>query len=176
MPLFLKELTDEVASEGRRPMVWMDMLLERDKYNSKYRAYATCEPDEVEIMQESLNPKTVMVDWQYDMFEAPVETMVSLKDNVRDTLGAPWYKKENYIAMVETVAQLDMFGVMMTTWHTLKDHMESVLGCAKRSGAKSFIWSDNSGIREETATLLRRLSFEGNSYDDCGWSKRQITI
>ncbi|MBQ8606309.1 MAG: family 20 glycosylhydrolase [Clostridia bacterium] len=176
MPAFLKELTDEVVSEGRRPMIWMDMLLERDKYNDKYRAYATCEPDEVEIMQESLNPKTVMVDWQYNMPEAPIETTVSLKDNIRDTLGAPWFKKENYCAFVDTVAQLEMHGIMMTTWHTLKDHMESVLGCAKKCGAKSFVWSDCSGLREETATMLRRVSFEGNEYTDCGWSKYQIEI
>lgn len=176
MPAFLKELTDEVVGEGRRPMLWMDMLLERDKYNSKYRAYATCAPDEVEILQQSLNPATVMVDWQYEMVEAPIETMVSLKDNVRDTLGAPWYKKDNYRAFIDTVEQLDMSGIMMTTWHTLKEHIPSLLDCAKYYGAMSFPWSDCSGVREETATLLRRVSFEGNAYTGCGWSKKQIII
>ena len=176
LPEFLKYLTDEVAAEGKRPMVWMDMLLERDRYNKKYKAYATCAPDEVETMQNALNPATVMVDWQYRMLEAPVETLVSLKDNVRDTMGAPWYDAANYTAHVETVKELGLFGVMMTTWHTLKEQMPSILGCAKECGAKTFVWSESSGLREETATMLRCLSFEGNGYNDCGWSKEQIEI
>ena len=28
--------------------------------------------------------------------------------------------------------------------------------------------------KSETATLLRKVSFEGNTYADCGWSKEQI--
>ena len=176
LPAFLKDLTDEVVSEGRRPMVWMDMLLERDKYNQKVRAYATCAPNEVEIMQEALNPATVMVDWQYNMKEAPIEPLLSLKSNIRDAMGAPWYEPGNYAAYVDTIVEHEMFGIMMTTWQTLSEQMHSILGCAKKCGAITFPWSAFSGLREETATLLRRVSFEGNSYADCGWAKTQIDI
>jgi hypothetical protein len=69
-----------------------------------------------------------------------------------------------------------MSGIMLTTWHTLKANMKSILGCAKKIGAKSFVFSEYSGLTEETATLLRRVSFEGNTYSDCGWSKEQIEI
>ncbi len=176
LPDFLKYLTDEVVKEGRRPMVWMDMMLERDKYNKKVRAYATCAPDEVEIMQSALNPATVMVDWQYNMKEAPIETMLSLKDNIHDAMGAPWYEPDNYAAYVDTVTEHQMFGIMMTTWHTLYQHMHSILGCAKKCGAVTFPWSQFSGLREETATLFRRVSFEGNTYTDSGWAKHQIEV
>lgn len=176
LPAFLKELTDEVVEEGRRPMVWMDMMLERDRYNQKVRAYATCPADEVEIMQNALNPATVMVDWQYDMKEVPIEPLLSLKDNIRDAMGAPWYEKENYNAYVDTIVEHNMFGIMMTTWHTLSEQIFSILGCAKKCGAVTFPWSEFSGVREETATLLRRVSFEGNTYEDCGWKNLQINI
>jgi len=174
LPAYLKQLTDEVVAEGRRPMVWMDMLLERDRYNQKVKAYATCAPDEVETMQGALNPATVMVDWQYNMTEVPIEPLLSLKDNVRDAMGAPWYEPGNYAAYADTIAEHGFFGIMMTTWHTLNMRMPSILGCAKECGAAEFPWSQFSGLREETATLLRRVSFEGNSYEDCGWSKLQI--
>lgn len=174
MPQFLKELTDEVVAEGRRPMIWMDMLLERNKYNKTYKATATCAPEEVEVLQGSLNPKTVMVDWQYYAVEAPVNTLMSLKDNIRDAMGAPWYDPANYKAYADTVANEGMFGIMMTTWHTLKDYMQSILGCAKECGAITFPWSEFSGLREETATLLRRVSFEGNKYTECGYMEYQI--
>jgi hypothetical protein len=38
----------------------------------------------------------------------------------------------------------------------------------------TFPWGRYSGDSEHTATLLRRVSFEGNTYADCGWSKEQI--
>lgn len=177
LPEFLSRLTGEVAKEGRRPMLWMDMLLERERFkNEGWRAYATAESDEVEALQNSLHPSSVMVDWQYNVTKAPVSTLVSLKDVPYDVVGAPWYNPDNYTAITETLVENDMHGVMLTTWHTLKDHMPSILDCAKKCGASTFIWSESSGKREETATLLRRISFEGNSYADSGWSKAQIEI
>ena len=176
LPSFLKTLTDEVVVEGRRPMLWMDMLLERNKYNEKCRITATGMPGEVEVLQDALNPASVMVDWQYYAVEAPVPSLMSLKDNIRDAMGAPWYDKANYAAHIDTVEEHGMFGIMMTTWHKLKEYMPSILGCAKKCGAISFPWSRFSGLREETATMLRRLSFEGNTYADCGWSKEQIEV
>ncbi len=176
LPAYLKDLTDAVTEEGRRPMVWMDMMLERDKYHKGTRVYATCAPDEVEALQESLNPATVMVDWQYNVLQAPIETLLSLKGNKRDAMGAPWYEKGNSAAFVETVAENDLFGIMMTTWQALKEHMDCILKCAKECGASTFPWSEFSGVREETATILRKISFEGNSYADCGWAKEQIEL
>lgn len=170
LPGFLRQLTDDVVKEGRRPMIWMDMLLERKKYPN---CTATCAPEEVETLQEALNPATVMVDWQYKIKEAPVPTLVSLKDNRRDAMGAPWYEPANYSAYVDTIVDNNMFGIMMTTWHTLKEKMESILGCAKKCGTITFPWS-NGRNREETATMLRRISFEGNDYESSGWTRKDI--
>jgi len=65
---------------------------------------------------------------------------------------------------------------MMTTWQALKEQMACILTCAKECGASTFPWSSFSGPREETATILRKISFEGNSYEECGWSKTQIEV
>lgn len=179
LPGFLTKLTNEVVQEGRRPMMWMDMLLEKGKYPShtengrRTRYVATCAPDEVELLQKSLNPATVMVDWQYRVYEAPVPTLLSLKNTGYDAMGAPWYEEKNYGAYVDTIADHDMYGIMMTTWHTLKEKMPSILGCAQKCGIRSFTWS-NGRTREETATMLRRISFEGNTYETSGWTRKDI--
>jgi len=170
LPEFLQKLTGDVVNEGRRPMIWMDMLLERKKYPN---CTATCVPEEVELLQGALHPDTVMVDWQYRIKEAPVPTLVSLKDSGHDAMGAPWYEPGNYTAYVDTIADHDMFGIMMTTWHTLKEKMQSILGCAKKCGTITFPWS-NGGNHEETATMLRRISFEGNDYESSGWTRKDI--
>jgi hypothetical protein len=44
-----------------------------------------------------------------------------------------------------------------------------------KCGAKTFAWSLGR-TKEETASMLRRISFEGNTYADCGWSKEQIEM
>jgi len=173
LPTYLKELTDEVEQEGRRPMIWMDMLLEKGIFKD---CYSSGEKDEVENIRNATAKSTVFVDWQYKCVEVPIPTLLSLKNCGRDTIGAPWYNKSNYSAHIQTIVDNDMFGIMLTTWHTLKQNMPSILGCAKECGAKTFIWSEYSNRQEETATLLRKVSFEGNTYSDCGWSKQQIDV
>lgn len=173
LPTYLKALTDEVEQEGRRPMIWMDMLLEKGIFKD---CYTSGEKEEVENIRNATAKSTVFVDWQYNCSEIPIPSLLSLKNCGRDTIGAPWYNKSNYSAHVQTIVDNDLFGIMLTTWHTLKQNMRSILGCAKECGAKTFIWSEYSGLMEETATLLRKVSFEGNTYSDCGWSKQQIEI
>ena len=175
LPAFLNRLTTEVVEEGRRPMIWMDMMLERGKYPG---ATATCPADEVENIQKSLHPRTVMVDWQYRIYEAPISTMMSLKDTGYDVIGAPWHNPKNYNAHVDTAAEEGFFGVMMTTWHTLELKMPSILGCAKRCGAVTHTWGHISSavsFGKETAAMMRRVSFEGNDFKSAGWIERDIT-
>ncbi len=178
LPDFIKRLTNDVVKEGYRPMMWMDMILERSKFPKGY--YAFGKDGEADILLKSLAPETVMVDWQYNVTEAPIQSSLYLKekDSDKDLIIAPWYKDGNYNACIETARENDMFGIMLTTWHTLKDYMQTILTCAIKCGAKTLYWSDmNIDMqRTETATLLRRVSFEGNNYLDSGWSKNQINI
>lgn len=171
LPNYLAKLTNEVVDEGRRPMLWMDMLLEERAFEN---CYTTGKKDEVHLLRSSCAKSTVFVDWQYDCTSTPIPSLISLKGCGYDAMGAPWYNPDNYNAHIKTIADNNMFGIMLTTWHTLKDHISTLLDCAKQSGAKSFVWDEYSGNYEKTATIWRRVSFEGNSYHDSGWAKKQI--
>lgn len=173
IPEFLSRLTTDIEAEGCKPMLWMDMILKREDYPSEYYAYG--KDGESEQLVASLSKQSVMVDWQYNIKEAPVLSALYLKDKGHDLIVAPWLKQENYNACVDTVTEHNLNGIMLTTWHTLKYDMGGIMGCAKKCGAKSFVWSVDR-IKEETASVLRRVSFEGNSYADCGWSEEQIEI
>lgn len=171
LPQYLHDLTCDVRQESRRPMLWMDMLLEKDTFKD---CYAGGKKEEVEALRNACSESSVFVDWQYGCVEAPIPSLLSLKSCGRDVMGAPWNHPDNYRAHIRTVTDHGMYGIMLTTWHTLNVHMPSILDCAKCCGAATFFWSEYSGLHEETATLLRRVSFEGNSYADSGWSKEQI--
>ena len=173
LPDYLAALTKAVEAEGRRPMLWMDMLLEAGKFQD---CYSSGKPEEVEAIRNATAPSSVFVDWQYGCTLTPIPSLVSLKDCGRDCIGAPWNHPDNYAAHIDTITQNDLFGIMLTTWHTLRDHMPTIADCAIKCGAKAFPWSDSSGKGEITATMLRRISFEGNTYESSGWSKRQIEV
>lgn len=173
LPEYLKQLTYEAENEGKRPMLWMDMLLEEGKYEN---CYCTGKASEISLLQGSLAKSTVFVDWQYDCRSVPVPSLEALLDSGHDCIGAPWLEKENYKAHIDTVVKNNMFGIMLTTWHTLKENMHNVLSCAKLCGAKGFVWESNSEDYEQTAVLFRRASYDVNSYEDCGWAKKQIEI
>lgn len=179
LPNYLNKLTTEIENEGRRPIIWMDMLLEKNKF---LNCYCVGEPEECEILRNTVAKSTIFTDWQYDCKEIPVPSLDFLKSCGHDTIGAPWFDFKNYTAHIETIKQNNMFGIMMTTWHLLKDKMHSILGCAKEYGANTFSWAccnDNhpdASLMLETATLLRLISFEGNTYENSGWAKRQIEV
>lgn len=172
-PDFLNTVTTEIEKEGKRPMLWVDMLLEKDTYPN---CYATGEKGEVEALRKATAKSSVFVDWQYGSIETPIPTLKALKDCGRDVMGAPWHEEKNYCAHIDTVADNNLFGVMLTTWHTLKTYMFTIPDFAKKCGAKGFVWNEYCGMWEEAATMLRRLSFEGNTLESAGWCKTQIEV
>lgn len=177
LPEYLNRLTCEVAKEGRRPMLWVDMFLEKGAYPN---CHSACEPDEVDVMQKCIHQSSVMIDWQYTAKTVPIPSIMSLKESTYDVMGAPWFDPENYCAFADTIVENNFYGIMLTTWDTLKDRTPTILGLAKKLGASTFTWAlpifTCTKNHEETATMLRRLSFEGNSYADCGWIKEQIIV
>lgn len=173
LPEYLSALTAEVEAEGRHPMLWMDMLLEEGRFP---HCYAVSREEEAPRLRAATAPSTVFVDWQYDCRTAPVPSLLSLKDSGHACMGAPWYDAQNYAAHIQTVADNGLHGIMLTTWHTLKERMPSILDCAEKCGAITFPWGERCRAEEETAALLRRVSWEGNDYANSGWAKAQIEV
>ena len=181
LPEYLAYLTDEVVNEGVRPMIWMDMFLPPE---SGTNHICTCkDKSDMESALSSLNKKTVLVDWEYNFTATPFPTTeyIVKSDTGFDVMCAPWTSPENFRAAIGTVKTLSTFGLMMTTWHTMAKKMSSVLEAARAFGAPKAPWSDFSGsiegAREECATLLRKLSFEGiKTYREAGWCDDEITL
>ena len=177
LPDFLSALTAEISREGRRPMIWMDMFLPPRAYGDRkpHACAKRCPADCMSVLSR-LSPDTVLVDWQYHDKEAPIPTSLYLKDKGFDIMGAPWLDVDNGKAHIDTVAKHGLFGVMEITWHTMAREAYKILPFARACGAAKAPWSDHSGPREETATLLRKLTWEPITYEDAGWMKHQITL
>lgn len=172
---YLHDLTTEVASEGRRPMMWMDMLLEEVPESSP-RYFGSATAQEAMERRSKLAPETVCVDWQYIPKNAPVESLTSLKDCGHDVIGAPWYIDYGYKNMIDTVEQYNMFGIMMTTWHVLCNETPQIVELARYLNISLFPWEGSCKPFYVASSILRRVSFDRCSYEQTGWKQRQIEV
>lgn len=176
LPKYLKKLTDEVVSEGRRPMMWVDMLM--PPLGEPY--YGSAKAEESNALFDSINKQTVTIDWQYEATDVPLKSTDYLKKNHGEfkIISAPWYEFgiENIDAHIETASRLGLSAVMLTTWHKLGEDAVSIFDCAKHLGASTFDWTDISGRREEFASLTRRIMFENYAYEDFGMKRYQVEV
>ena len=177
---YLGGLIRETAAEGRRPILWGDMFLNRAAVGltGDDRGYAcNCDtPAHAQAFLDELPREAVIADWHYSVLQAPVKTSVYLKAHGFEVLGAPWYEPKNGQAHADTVRENGLLGVMVTTWHTLAAHMPQIVTEALQMGAYHAPWSGDRGIelRTETAALCRKIFFVNGDYEEAGWVDEQI--
>lgn len=175
---YLSAVTEEIVREGRRPILWGDMII---SYNTNADAPAARRAAEAQNVRTSpllkaLHPQSVIADWHYDIKNAPVPSTLLFQKAGFDVIGCPWDNADNIEAHHRTAIDYNTHGLMMTTWHTLHERMSFMLTCARKCGLPKCGWSDIAGHRNlEIATLLRRIHLENDPlpYSECGFSERQ---
>lgn len=170
---FVANVCDEVVSEGRRPMIWSDMLVPA-RFNGEWDIdnYVPTPADEkaVESFASRLPRETVIADWWYEVKTAPVTTCERLKPLGFDVVGCPWESEENISAYRKTDG---LKGVMLTTWHTLHSHYHNLIYYARAYGYPHNEWSKFSQSRGEVARILRAV-LPPSSYEQAGFCADQF--
>lgn len=177
---FLNRITSEVVSEGRRPIMWGDMLMHRESLpipEEDRRNYA-CFAYNYEygkVLLDSIHKKTIIADWQYCPKQAPLVSTRYLMEAGFDVIVCPWNEYPTIECAVETMEQLDTFGIMQTTWGDLDHKMDIIYYTMLRTKEKTDsqmlfdLW--NSKMRIECATLTRKL-MRTRKYEDAGWCRK----
>jgi len=173
---YLGKITSEAVLEGRKPIIWADMLVGDKEADCVGECYycAKVEINEAELIRSSIAPETIIADWQYNIKEGKIKTSVVLKEKGYKVVVCPWYDSENIQICVDTAREEELFGVMETTWNTLSDKMQSLVICARKCGLPDTAWSAFADVRAETATLLRNVSEPGRMYEECGFTAHQV--
>lgn len=177
MARFLRDRIEEVLREGKRPIIWGDMLLNSQACGVGKPYFCGCDtPEHARQLLEAIPRETVIADWHYDVLQPPVKTSIYLKQQGFQVLGAPWFQRENCRAYVDTVRDSGLMGIMVTTWHTLAQQMPHIVTDALLCGAYQSPWSgpEDSRVRTETAALLRKVSGPAATYAQAGWTDSQI--
>ena len=171
---YINEIADEMEEMDRRILVWGDMFLFRHPhYNPKnwYTANASSAKAE-QYMLKCLSRKIVIADWQYDANEAPVETAAVFADAGFDCMLCPWDKSLSKMqSCLTTIKDMQLFGLIHTTWHTLSFGMPYVamaaIGCFEDQASDRTV---------ACAAMLRKAFFADGDYKQAGWAKKQIGI
>lgn len=178
---FLCSLTAEVLEqEGRRPIIWGDMLLNHALAGTHASEYScNCHmPAVAEAILTALDRRVVIADWQYRRLQAPIATTPYFAALGFDVLGCPWDKPDNIRAHIETARESKIMGIMETTWHTLSSEkgFAPLYACAERcrpENAESKM--SMTFLRPAAATLARKANAHPfTNYTDCGWISEQI--
>lgn len=177
---YLGDICEEVRSEGRRPIVWGDLLLYKNAPDfgtippEKYYCGAVTQ-EVAEKMLYSLPKYALIADWQYDAMKTPWKTARYLKSKGYDVIACPWYEDENIASAAETVKEEGLFGTMVTTWHYLGNGnlgTPSVVFAGKLLNENDRL--QGFGKTLGAAELLRKVYFAGSDYENGGWVSYQV--
>ena len=158
---FINGLSEEMNAEGRRIIMWGDMLLYRYPY---YKNKYTCNAPSPEVEQyflQHLHKNIVIADWQYHAAGF-------------DCLLCPWDDGAAPAeAVLSTLTTHSLFGFMHTTWHTLTAGMPYVTMMAV-GGFDGAVRHSKIALRTRTAAVLRKVMPINGDYEKAGWSKIEI--
>ena len=173
---FINGIQKELEAQNRRAIMWGDMMLFRKPEYNPNNVYS-CHAPSANVgpfMLGLLDRGIVIADWQYHAKNAPVETEAVFREAGFDCLLCPWDEGRPQInAVLTTVKQQNLMGVMHTTWHTLSSGMPYVL-IAAIGGLEEKFYLDFAHIRTYTAALLRKVFPVNGDYRRAGTAKQQI--
>lgn len=171
---YINEISAELRREGRRAIMWADMLLSARSGD----AYSCGAPNKQaeEYIISRLDKSIITADWQYDIKNYPVETSLALKKAGFKVLVCPWdLSTQCSDACVKTAAEHGLEGIIHTTWHTLAS------GYAYVSRVADGCWNERKDLPMtgyyglKTAEILRKIS-PNVSYEKAGWSKNDTGV
>lgn len=177
---YLNEVSDELKNQGRRAIIWGDMLLSR-KFeelkpslpNTHYECNST--PEYANALLDKLSRDIIIADWQYNANEYPWKSSLLFKNRGFDVIACPWNDYNNIDAALKTADTDGILGVMKTTWHQLFTDA----GIVRTLYTGLSAWGDPEyanwffPVSQLAHDIYRRVSPRGQKYEDCGWFESQ---
>jgi len=168
---YINEIQAELEKEGRRAIIWADMLLCREVFkNAPEKTEANSRKETADALVNTISKNVVIADWQYEITADSWVTSKYFVDLGFDVVCCPWEKINNVKAAYRNTQNLGLMGEIHTTWHTLHVTFPSMVysGMIMWGGEKA-LGSDWFGIRMRTAELLRKFCPSDGSFEDASW-------
>ena len=142
---FINEIDGELAAQGRKTMMWADMLLYKKQFNKVFSNDMTTEAliarnhcvsnatdeDPTHKAVGLINKDVIMVDWQYYHQKGNLCTTEHLMENNYNTITATWTDLDNIKHICEETDKLNAYGYMSTVWGQIVQYPELILFSAE---------------------------------------------
>ncbi|MBQ2966840.1 MAG: family 20 glycosylhydrolase [Clostridia bacterium] len=164
MAEYLNKVSAELKENGRRGIIWHDMLLPQNEFDSYY-AYS--DKAVSEILLNKLDKNLLLADWQYTVHNELWKTSEALKSRGFDVVCCPWHNPKNIHEALDTVTTHNLFGVMHTTWNTLQHGFKEMV-----YGGVIYYGADRNDVdiqRFYCASVARVAMPSNGKYEKSGW-------
>ena len=172
---YLNGIATELREQGRRAVIWGDMLLLRRDFAGEPQKYS-CNMENEQIWKtllDGLDRDIIIADWQYHLTCDKWKSSLFLKNAGFDVICCPWDTQANARSAIVNIQAQELFGLMYTTWHTLAKGFPIMLyaGRAAYSGQTEIHPKE---VRFSAAEAVRRVMPANGIYENAGWSEKVI--
>lgn len=175
---YLNRVQAELAEQGRRAIIWGDMLLNESDYKNEPGVYAcTIENEKIsETIRNNLSKDIIIADWQYYMAEETWKSTVELRNAGFDVVCCPWDEKSNTVSGIKNAMRDGVYGIMHTTWHTLNTYAGflMMLYVGRVSWSGDFDVIHPKVLPFYAASTARKVLPSGGVYKKSGWCEKEI--
>ena len=179
---YFQRLTEEIVKEGRRPIIWGDMLLCKATFAVEgEKVFWSCNAkseEQAEMYRNSLAKGTVIADWQYRYAAEKArdqETASSLKEKGFDVIACPFFDPNVIRATGKTVREYQLFGYMQTMWDRLHEQPWRAMEGAIQCGLPCELWMEyGEGFSMLSAAMWRKLKSGDQPYEHVGFNDVQF--
>ncbi len=172
---YLNSITEELAAAGRRPIIWGDQLLEKEKWQNigvKLDLSQT-KGQTTHLAIPRLDKRIIIADWQYSADVPNLPSSLFFKEQGFDVLTAPWDKPSNIHALAQTAKDNALFGMLATTWDHLPRYVYKMDVSATAGWCGKEV--EYNCLSTEMASIVRRIMPYPHEYRRCGWNSYEIS-
>ena len=179
---YFSRLTHQVIAEGRRPIIWGDMLLYRGIFTVEgEKVFWSCNAkseEQAEFYRKSLAEGTIIADWQYQYAANKAmdqKTAIYLKEKGYDVIACPFYTPRVIRSTGDTVRNYGLFGYMQTLWDRTHELPWIAMEGAKVCGLPGELWMEyGEATSMLTGAMWRKLKCGKQPYEHLGFNDVQF--
>lgn len=175
---YLNGIQADLASKGRRAIMWGDMLLcaadmpLAHRVNGEYYD-ANSSHEFAAALRAGLRKDIVIADWQYTVVSDTVwQSTRFFREAGFDVLCCSFSNQANYQTALNTIRAHDCMGFMKTTWHTLGRQIPHLVYAGDLMWHGREVMSFSKTCSKAMDIFRKMLPCHG--YADAGWSSIQI--
>ena len=168
MTEYINKISAELKAQGRRCIIWHDMLLSKEdcpEYTANsHKAVA-------DKLLNILDRDIIIADWQYTPRHDVWKSSKLFKEHGFDVICCPWENLQSIKEAINTSREENLHGIIHTTWHTLFRGFGEMI----YSGVLSY--GNPTGTFDETyryysASVARKALPSHGEYEKSGWSEK----